>query len=352
MSDIKLLAEKICEQLSCGLPVMVATIVSQQGSSPRHAGAKMVICADGKAFSTIGGSLLEALTIEEAKTCLHNGQSKLMDFDLTGQSVDKTGMICGGKATVMLDCVSATAENTDFFQAFQDTVLRNDDFTLLTLIREWDQMLSAAGRCMLFDDARVLGNCTFSGQELETMIHEVRHASITTVIPFSDMRVVIEPIRKIKTLYCFGAGHVAVPTAHLASLTGFRVVVIDDRSEFSNIERFPEAWDIRVIDNFSGAIKGLDINGDSFIVIFTRGHAHDRVVLEQALNTDAGYIGMISSRNKRDTIYSALMAKGVARSNLERVHSPIGLDIGAETPEEIAVSIVAELIAVRAGKIK
>jgi xanthine dehydrogenase accessory factor len=157
----------------------------------------------------------------------------------------------------------------------------------------------------------------------------------------------VDRIRKLKTLYCFGGGHVAVPTAHLAVLAGFRVVVIDDRPEFANAERFPEAHNVFVIKDFNNAFEGLEIDEDSFIVIVTRGHQYDRAVLEQALQTSADYIGMISSRRKRDAIYEYLMSQGVKKERLEQVHSPIGIDIGGETPEEIAVSIVAELIKVR-----
>ena len=145
-------------------------------------------------------------------------------------------------------------------------------------------------------------------------------------------------------MFLFGAGHVAVPTAHIAALVGFRVVVIDDRPEFANAERFPSASRIVVTDDFNQALKGLDIDRDSFIVIVTRGHQFDREVLEQSLKTSAGYIGMISSRKKKEAIFQALIARGFNKERLEEVHSPIGIPIGGETPEEIAVSIVAELI--------
>jgi xanthine dehydrogenase accessory factor len=174
--------------------------------------------------------------------------------------------------------------------------------------------------------------------------------SNTAVISIKDVKVVIDSIRKLKTLFLFGAGHVALPTAHIGALAGFRVVVVDDRAEFANAERFPEASDIVVIRDFNRAIEGLEINSDSFIVILTRGHQFDRVVLEQVLNTSAGYIGMISSRRKKDAIYEALTAKGVSGEQLGRVHAPIGVPIGSETPEEIAISIVAELISVRNKK--
>jgi xanthine dehydrogenase accessory factor len=133
-------------------------------------------------------------------------------------------------------------------------------------------------------------------------------------------------------------------------LVGFRVVVVDDRPEYATAERFPDASRLAVVQGFDRAFGGLEIDADSYIVIFTRGHQFDRTVLEQALGTGAGYIGMISSRRKREAIYQALEVAGFERGRLEQVHSPIGIDIGAETPEEIAVSIVAELIKVRSGE--
>jgi xanthine dehydrogenase accessory factor len=157
----------------------------------------------------------------------------------------------------------------------------------------------------------------------------------------------VDRIRKMKTIYCFGAGHVALPTAHLAALVGFRVVILDDRKEYANPDRFPEANKTLILNDYNRAMDGLDIDEDSFIVIVTRGHKYDREVLEQALKTSAGYIGMISSRRKRQAIYDALTAEGIKKERLDWVHSPIGIDIGGETPEEIAVSIVAELIKVR-----
>jgi xanthine dehydrogenase accessory factor len=131
---------------------------------------------------------------------------------------------------------------------------------------------------------------------------------------------------------------------------GFRTVVLDDREEFADRGRFPWVDEIHVLESFERAMDGLVINDESYLVLVTRGHAHDRTVLAQALRTTAGYIGMIGSRRKREAIYAALLEAGFTPRDLERVHCPIGLDIGAETPEEIAVSILAELIQMRARK--
>ena len=152
------------------------------------------------------------------------------------------------------------------------------------------------------------------------------------------------------TVYLFGAGHVSQQVAHLTSMTHFRTVVLDDRVEFANRERFPGADEIRVPASLDAAFTGLAIDRDSYIVIVTRGHRYDKTVLQQALRTEAGYIGMIGSKGKRDAVYKTLLEEGRTSAELERVHSPIGLKIGGDTPEEIAVSIVAELIKERSAR--
>jgi xanthine dehydrogenase accessory factor len=347
MNDNEYISKVICEQLECGSPLVLASIISLHGSSPRHIGTKMAISVEGKSYGTIGGSLLEATAIKEAKKTLLGKQSSLMEFDLAGDGAYSKGMICGGKAVVLLDYIQATKENLEFFLSWNEEVLAGNDFYSLTHFKESGHSIEIIGRCLLFGDGRWIGNCALTEPDVESVKAQIRSISTTSVLALKETRLVIDPIRKLKTLYCFGAGHVAVPTAYIAALVGFRVVVLDDRAEFANLERFPEAYKVCVIEDFSHAFEGLEIDSDSFIVIVTRGHQYDRAVLEGALKTEAGYIGMISSHKKRETIYEALMAKGVTRERLAQVHSPIGLPIGGETPEEIAVSIVAELVSVR-----
>ena len=342
------IAEVICEQLENGHPVVLASIVDLQGSSPRHRGAKMVVGADGNSYGTIGGSLLEHTTIREANRVFIERQSRFMDFDLTTDGADSSGMICGGKAVVLLDHISASEESVELFRCWYETVSSGNDFYFLTQVREGHNGISVSGHLLLFPDGQVLGHSSLPVSLLESLKAELHNISITTVVPVGDIRVVVDPIRNLKTLYCFGAGHVAVPTVHIAAMVGFRVVVIDDRAEFANTERFPDAAQICVVEDFNRALKGLEIEKDSFVIIMTRGHQFDRVVLEQALKTEAFYIGMISSRKKRDAIFQTLLAKGIRKKELERVRSPIGIDIGSETPEEIAVSIIAQLIQERA----
>jgi xanthine dehydrogenase accessory factor len=253
-------------------------------------------------------------------------------------------MICGGKAVVLLDYIPVSQENKDLFHYWFDSVLTGTAFYFLAHLDETNAGISTSGHSLLFRDGRIVGDSTLSMPQLETLKSEIRNISVTTIVPIGDTQVVVDPIKKLQTLYCFGAGHVAVPTAHIAALAGFRVIVLDDRAEFANTERFPDAEQTTMLNDYKRALDGLEIDRDSFIAIMTRGHQYDQIVLEQALSTQASYIGMISSRKKRNTMYRSMLAKGFQKQELERVHSPIGITIGSETPEEIAVSIVAQLI--------
>jgi len=160
----------------------------------------------------------------------------------------------------------------------------------------------------------------------------------------------LEPIVSEPTVYIFGAGHISQQLVPLLKKVHFRVFVIDDREMFANRERFPEADEVMVME-FENAFDQVPIDQSSFIVIVTRGHIYDGLVLSRAVLTGARYIGMIGSKKKIHTLYKNLLGEGVPKEALERVYAPIGLDIGSETPEEIAVSIVAQLIQERRGKL-
>ena len=166
-----------------------------------------------------------------------------------------------------------------------------------------------------------------------------------------NRRFLVEPLRNSGTVYIFGAGHVSQKIAPLSETVGFKTVVLDDRAEYANHERFPSSSEIILLESLD-RLPELAIDEDGYIVIVTRGHLHDRTILSAALKTKAGYIGMIGSRRKRDKIFEVLAGEGFGKQDFDRVYSPIGTDIGAETPEELAVSIVGELIKVRAEKEK
>jgi xanthine dehydrogenase accessory factor len=170
----------------------------------------------------------------------------------------------------------------------------------------------------------------------------------TGLVCGGTLEIFVEPVLPISTLYIFGAGHVAWSLYKVACMAGFEVVVTDDRETYANRERFPDARDIYA-DEYEQVMAQLAPNDTSYIVIVTRGHRDDMRVLRWAAETPARYIGMIGSQRKTIAIYKELEKEGIAAEKLARVYAPVGIDIGAITPEEIAISIVAELIAIRRG---
>jgi xanthine dehydrogenase accessory factor len=347
MNESEFLAKTVSRQLETGAPLVLVSIMSLQGSTPRHGGTKMVVGSDGQTYGTIGGSLIEAAAVQAARAVLAAGKSRILFYELGGKDATAPGMICGGRAELLLDYLAPSNENREFSRRWYEAILQGKDFYLLTHLAGAADSLQVPGHAVLLPGGGFHGSISLSASDIEKLKLELPNVSTTSVLPLDATRVMVDRIRRLKTLYCFGAGHVAVPTAHLAALVGFRVVVVDDRPEYASAARFPEAQQLIVTGDYNRAFDGLEIDHDSFIVIVARGHKYDRAVLGQALESTAGYIGMIGSRRKREAIYAALTAAGVKKERLEQVHSPIGIDIGGETPEEIAVSIVAELIRVR-----
>ena len=168
----------------------------------------------------------------------------------------------------------------------------------------------------------------------------------TAMICGGQMDVFLEPILSPPTLYLFGAGHISQGTAAMGKMLGFRVVVIDPRPEYNNNDRFPDA-DALIVEEYESAFSKLSVDEDSYIVIYTTGHVLDEQCLDFAVGTKAKYIGMIGSKKKVKEVKERLLQKGISQQQLDRVYAPIGIGIGAETPEEIAISILAEIIKVK-----
>jgi xanthine dehydrogenase accessory factor len=158
--------------------------------------------------------------------------------------------------------------------------------------------------------------------------------------------VFVEAIMPQPAAFIFGAGHISKSLARVAGMAGFRTVIVDDRDQFANRDRFPDADEIHA-GEYEEIFPKLEVNHSSYIIIVTRGHRDDMRVLEWAVRTDARYVAMIGSKRKVISVVKELQKTGIPAEAFERIHAPMGLDIGAITPEEIAVSVVAEMIAVR-----
>ena len=313
---------------------VLALVLERSGSAPRGQGAKMLIRADGTIFDTIGGGPVEWSVIRHAPQVLSSQETQVMTFDLSGTDSLRDEAICGGGITACLHPLTA-ADLPALEGACQALSARK---TATFLLWRGDGPLCQS--FCLSEDGGAAPPCS------PQLAGQLSRACTAAGIHEEPRLLYQERLAPTIRVWLIGGGHVAQATAQVAQVAGFQVVVGDDREEFSNPQRFPGARCI--VCQAYDALPVEEINHDDYIVVVTRGHKADRIALDWALRTRACYVGMIGSRSKCALIYDALAAQGVPRSQLDQVHAPIGLPIGGQTPGEIGVSIVAQLISERA----
>ena len=330
----------------------LATLVARVGSAPRAVGAKYLVRGDGTSSGSIGGGCVEAEVWQEAQKVMEKGVGRILHFDLTSEQLAEGGLVCGGNIDIFLEPLKE-----DFLNIYEEAERvrqKGGSAILATLVLVDGDFPRGEGSKVLMKNSGEKVGSLLGGAELEKKVLSegggvLREKKPKVLVLSSEnrkMEILLEPVISEPTVYVFGGGHVSEQVAPLAKKVHFKVVVIDDREIFANRERFPEADEI-IVSEFEKCFNQLNIGDSSYIVIVTRGHLYDGIVLEQAVESKARYIGMIGSRKKIQTLYRSLTEKGIAKETLGRVHAPIGIDINSETPEEIAVSIVAELIKVR-----
>jgi xanthine dehydrogenase accessory factor len=306
----------------------------------------MLVRSTGELTSTIGGGVLEARAAERAREVLATGRAACHCFVLTNTDASQEGMICGGEMEVLIECLDGRQAGVPelFAQAGALQEAGTPGCLVVGLRQEADRVVPARG---LFSGNRLVATLAAEGCPIPDDL--LRIAPLAPVlIERETIRYFLEPLAGPITVIVCGAGHVAAALVPLCPPLGFRTAVVDDRAEFANPGRFPLADRLVVVPSFDRALDTLDLGQDTYVIIVTRGHAGDLAVVRQALRGRPGYIGMIGSRRKRAVIFEALAGDGYGPDDLARVVCPVGLPIGAETPEEIAVSIVAQLIATRA----
>ncbi len=304
--------------------------------------SKLLLREDGSALGTVGGGALEARALAAAKSVLAGAEAQVLEFELAQDEAAESGMICGGRCALLVEAV-VPDRHAEVFAAVAEAERSRDTALLITVLEP-----EAQPRKLAFSPGRALTGTTGNGGTDATLA-EIAQACLASERPryaAEPIRAHYDPILPHPVAFIFGAGHIAVPVAHLADLVGFRVVVVDDRAEFANRDRFPRAQEV-VAAGVDEAFRRLSIEEDSYIVAVTRGHALDEEVMAEALRTPARYIGMIGSRRKVTAVTERLRKRGFTEEALGRIHAPIGIDIDAETVKEIGVSIVAEMIAVR-----
>ncbi|MFA9397908.1 MAG: XdhC family aldehyde oxidoreductase maturation factor [Clostridiaceae bacterium] len=326
---------------------VLATILDKSGSGPRGKGTSMIVKKDLSIIGTIGGGTFEAYTIKEASEVFKSKENKIKHYSLENEKASILGMTCGGKVTVVVEYINMEEqEQNKFYDKINQFVKRRTDFVLITKL---NQHKTLNINKWIFTKENIIGEKT---KEIEEIYINLMKNNINKIEFKVEGNYFFQPILAEETIYIFGAGHVSNKLAKVTKLINFKTVVLDDREEFANRKRFKDADEIIVLDDYIKPFKNINIDEQSYIVIVTRGHLNDKDVLSEALKTRAKYIGMIGSRTKIKKIFQDLLEEGYTKEDVKRVYSPIGLPIGSETPEEIAISIAAELIQIRRNKIE
>ena len=367
--DLKImisLFQTLYDALKQGRPAVLATVISRKGSLPMSERAKMLVFQDGSIRGTVGGGILEASTIEKALELFDSQAAKVIDFDLTSEQIEADGMTCGGAGEIFLEYFSP-GESLELVRELVQIYSNSENAIVATALptaQNDQKAASESWKLMLTTEGRFGGSS--GDEELDRRLLETLRDSLGKPIleildiklsdeealkigrtPGSSLSLFLESVQPASTAYLFGGGHVSQHLATILHFIGFEYVVADDRQEFLSEERFPHAKDL-VLCNFTNVLEQLDLNSrSSYLIIVTRGHKSDLVVLRQALQRELKYVGMIGSKRKVKLLLEELRKEGVSPEKLEQVYAPIGLPIGADTLEEIAISIAAELIQIR-----
>lgn len=345
------------DNLETGNPVLIATIIRQAGSSPRGKGSRFVLNEQGHSVGSIGGGMLEETVKRSYESSIATKNVKLMEFTLSEDEAESLEMICGGTVTVLVEPV--LPEDGDMIGLIRKVVefhqLQKPAWQITQVPAEGETI--SLSKCLLSADGDLYGNLIPKFLIQDNQLREISFENgpnQKNILPSGTRTIqeiksgqsvyVVEPIGQVSRAIIFGAGHISQKLAPLCKMVGFYTVVLDNRPQYVTVERFPEADDRIQLSDFLDVFQNITVDRDSYIVIATSGHSTDKMVLGQALASPAGYVGMIGSRRKIELTFEALRAEGVSDALLTSVHTPVGVRIGAETPEEIAISIVAELI--------
>ena len=345
----ELLAE-LTRALARRLPCVYCAVVETRGSTPQKAGAAMLIYPDGTQAGTLGGGCVEAEVKRRALLGLNDtGKPEVLAFCLDDDYGWDDGLICGGRMTILAQPLTAEGPLLDrsarYYQSLHEMADRGAGYTEAVVIG--DALSLTVGDRYLFDARGELIAALGDEASGTVVAHQLAPLS-THPQPATRRGVAYLPAQPRITLLLVGGGHVGQAVGRLAAEVGFEIWVLDDRDRFVSPERFPTA-SRRLVGDIGTTLRDLapTLTTSTFAVILTRGHNHDEEALYHLAPTACGYVGMIGSKRKIRMIFEDLIAKGISPKKLERIHAPLGYNIGSQTVPEIAVSIVAELIACR-----
>lgn len=344
------------EEIASGNGMVVATVVRTSGSTPQKPGAKLLVRADGSGVGTLGGGCVEGdIWFAASQLLKRGGPAEMRDYELNEDLAAQDGLVCGGTMYFLLDPVREGVEQ-ERVQEFNDEVIAAYEggapVAVASLMKAPEGSgLTVGSRLLVRENSSTSGS--LGDEELDARaVGEARKLMAMGkndyITADSGAEFFIEAYTTPPTLVLAGGGHVSKAISGIAKTLGFRIFIIDDREEFANPDRFPEA-EQTVVSDYGSAFEKLPIGTNSFIVIATRGHRYDASATAAAMRTPASYVGLLGSRRKTILIFEELFAEGFTMEQVQSVRSPIGLSISARTPEEIALSIMAEIVAFRLG---
>lgn len=316
-------------------PIALATVVQTWGSAPRKEGAKMAVTPDGRMSGSVSGGCVEGAVFEEAVAALANGRAKLLHFGVADETAWDVGLACGGTIEVFVEPLDA-----DAYALVQDLITADKAGASMTVIRGPEAMLGQ--KLTIARDGRVVGSL---GPELDALARAAEKELQTSrrVTLTDEVEVFIDVVRPAPTLIMVGGVHIAIALAQYAKVLGYRTIVVDPRRAFGSEARFPhvdrliQAWPKK-------AFAEIDLTPETAVALLTHDPKIDDPALAVVLEKPVFYIGALGSSKTHAKRVARLQEKGIAAAKIARIQGPIGLDIGAVTPEEIALSVMAEIV--------
>ena len=330
---------------------VLATVVNTNGSTPQKPGAALLVRVDGSTVGTLGGGCVEGDIWFAAKEALRQGSGPLYkDYYLNEEIAAQDGLVCGGSMYFYIEPILKPTDAAPLASAIAGAYDGAATVAVATLVNSATRPIGA--RLVIREDGTTdgtLGDADLDKQAAQAGLATMPMGRTERFETDAGDEVFVVGYTAPPTLLLIGGGHVNLATARIAETLGFRVMVADDREEYANAERFPMAEQLHV-GPYAGAMAQFDVTPNTAIVVASRGHQFDDVALESAARTDAGYVGLIGSTRKTILIYESMLKNGISPERLKEIHAPVGLDLGGRDPAEIAVSIMAEILAWRHGK--
>lgn len=349
---MKEVIEEVLHLIDKNEPFVMATVVRTRGSTPQKAGAKLLIRQDGSSVGTLGGGCIEGEIWYLATQVLRErGGPLFCKYDLNEEFAARDGLVCGGTMYFFVDPILKPNYFKPFAQEIMRAYQRGQPVAIATVVNVPEGKSNLGAKLLVREDGSAHGSLGDEEKELEAVrIGKIiaAYGCNKSIEATDGMEIFVEGYTASPTMILLGGGHVNKAVSRLASTLGFRIYIVDDRPEFANKERFSEAEGV-IVDDYSRALEKIPVNSNTYIVVATRGHRYDDMALAAAIRTPARFVGLLGSKRKTLEIYKNLLRENVPPERIQEVHAPIGLNIGALTPEELAVSIMAEIIMIRNG---